>query len=382
MYIFEINSYQTSVLVFEISVTDTRVHIGATDLVTEGVFVWEHSGKLLSETYSVWNPGQPDNANNEDYLVFSRWKRKLWNDVQLIHWGMYICEKVHPEYFHSYVVVLPSEDWSHDIHSMSALLTASSKDYHLGHNYVEVTSFPDGQLEELSVTDKETAQYRVNIANLTLGKYGTQRKYLLIKSSEPLDVHFFLWNSDLTVLCSSLVLDVMESGVASSFLGHSGLEESSYAFVSTEETSAQVNVYLPSNNGHLDFYFNNLYTESRTTMTMSTTLREQYQTFYAGNISGLSSATLAQSTGSMPGEKYIFGCKYDAGGGTNRRRARRRGLRERRGEARKKERGGIGGWQERKETEGGREGHKRKETRGGGEGQERKETRGGGEGQE
>ncbi|GFO02939.1 salivary c-type lectin [Plakobranchus ocellatus] len=147
----------------------TGVHIGATDLVTEGIFLWDHSGEPLSETKAFWFNGQPDNKGEEDYVILMINNFGLWNDIKLSHTGSYVCERVHPEYFHSSVVVPPSEDWSDDIHSMSALLTASSKDYHLGHNYVEITSFPDGLLKELSVTDKETAQHWVNVVHPATG---------------------------------------------------------------------------------------------------------------------------------------------------------------------------------------------------------------------
>ncbi|GFN77151.1 C-type lectin [Plakobranchus ocellatus] len=279
--------------------TAARFHIGATDLAREGVFIWYHSGQPMSETFTAWGTGQPDNAYNEDYACLHRFDIRNWNDIQQIHTGKYVCERVYPEYFHSYVMVLPSETWHHDIHSMSALLTASSRGYHLGHNYIEVTTVPGGVLEELSVIDVETAQYQVNIANLTLGTHGIQQKYLLVKSSEPLDVHFFMWSSDLRVFCSSLVLDVLESGGPNSYLGHSGLHETSFAFVSTEASTSTLDVYLPSTDGSLDFHYSKFHTESRTTMTMSTTLSEQYQTFYAGSVSGLTNPMLVQSTGAL-----------------------------------------------------------------------------------
>jgi hypothetical protein len=50
--------------------------IGLTDEVTEGVWRWV-TGETYS--YSSWNPGEPNNAGNEDYVQFVGGGR--WNDL-------------------------------------------------------------------------------------------------------------------------------------------------------------------------------------------------------------------------------------------------------------------------------------------------------------
>ena len=52
------------------------VVIGFSDTATEGTFVWQ-SGD--TSTYDNWNPGEPNNAGNEDYTVIQ--SSGGWNDV-------------------------------------------------------------------------------------------------------------------------------------------------------------------------------------------------------------------------------------------------------------------------------------------------------------
>jgi hypothetical protein len=53
-----------------------NIVIGFSDTATEGTFVWQ-SGD--TSTYDNWNPGEPNNAGNEDYTVLQ--SSGGWNDV-------------------------------------------------------------------------------------------------------------------------------------------------------------------------------------------------------------------------------------------------------------------------------------------------------------
>ncbi|MBO1047822.1 MAG: hypothetical protein HEQ10_08740 [Dolichospermum sp. DEX182a] len=55
-----------------------RLWIGLTDEVTEGTFQWANGEAV---TYTNWSPGQPDNANNEDYAEFNLGGAGKWNDL-------------------------------------------------------------------------------------------------------------------------------------------------------------------------------------------------------------------------------------------------------------------------------------------------------------
>ena len=55
--------------------------IGATDRASEGDWRWA-DGTKLSETYSNWNSGEPNNANDEDYCqYYISSNRGKWNDL-------------------------------------------------------------------------------------------------------------------------------------------------------------------------------------------------------------------------------------------------------------------------------------------------------------
>ncbi|GFO02937.1 hypothetical protein PoB_002944200 [Plakobranchus ocellatus] len=139
----------------------------------------------------------------------------------------------------------------------------------------------------------------------------TRQKYLLLRSSDQLDVHFFLWNNDLTVLCSTLVLGVMNYTHVGNFmfLGHPGLDESSLALISAEETGANLNVFLPSNGGDLNLLYKKFHAGSRSTLMISETLTGQYQTVYITNITGMGKVPLIRSNTSL----FVFSYTREIG---------------------------------------------------------------------
>jgi len=48
------------------SVADGNVWLGLTDEANEGTFVWDDGTPL---TYTNWNTGEPNNSNNEDFVL-------------------------------------------------------------------------------------------------------------------------------------------------------------------------------------------------------------------------------------------------------------------------------------------------------------------------
>ncbi|VDI76635.1 Hypothetical predicted protein [Mytilus galloprovincialis] len=68
-----------------------HVWIGAHDSVQESRFIWESDNAVL--TYTDWNPGEPNNAGQEDCAHMSSGAKYRWNDVQCSHKFSFICEK-------------------------------------------------------------------------------------------------------------------------------------------------------------------------------------------------------------------------------------------------------------------------------------------------
>ena len=87
--------------------------IGGSDRVTEGVWQWS-SGEEFS--YTNWQEGQPDNYNEEDYMIFmSTWEGK-WNDVSEANTDImnnnvkigFVCERL-GTHTHSYTATVTRE---------------------------------------------------------------------------------------------------------------------------------------------------------------------------------------------------------------------------------------------------------------------------------
>ncbi|XP_052085147.1 uncharacterized protein LOC127722298 [Mytilus californianus] len=68
-----------------------HVWIGAHDSVQESRFIWESDNTVL--TYTDWNPGEPNNAGEEDCVHMSSALTYKWNDIQCSHKFSFICEK-------------------------------------------------------------------------------------------------------------------------------------------------------------------------------------------------------------------------------------------------------------------------------------------------
>ncbi|CAG2229348.1 Collagen alpha-4(VI) chain,Collagen-like protein 7 [Mytilus edulis] len=68
-----------------------HVWIGAHDSVQESRFIWESDNTVL--TYTDWNPGEPNNAGQEDCAHMNSGAKYKWNDIQCSRKFSFICEK-------------------------------------------------------------------------------------------------------------------------------------------------------------------------------------------------------------------------------------------------------------------------------------------------
>ncbi|XP_025089335.1 brevican core protein-like [Pomacea canaliculata] len=67
------------------------VLIAANDIEVEGQFLWSDRSLLLREN-GLWDPGQPDNSNNQDCVVVGFSKGIVLNDVPCTWKQEYICQ--------------------------------------------------------------------------------------------------------------------------------------------------------------------------------------------------------------------------------------------------------------------------------------------------
>ena len=74
-----------------VAVANVKWWIGLNDIAVEGTFVWTDGTPLI---YTNWEPGEPNNAGNEDCGQINRFNPKnTWNDEPCNQALPYVCEK-------------------------------------------------------------------------------------------------------------------------------------------------------------------------------------------------------------------------------------------------------------------------------------------------
>ncbi|RUS87312.1 hypothetical protein EGW08_004924 [Elysia chlorotica] len=274
-----------------------RAYLGATDL-EEGVFVWQYSKQLLSDTYTAWNLGEPNNYDGLEHCLEIVIPLG-WNDQDPNDQRSYICENVIPVYIHSYVIVLPRDGWANSIPNMRAMLSLASFPSEQGHNYVEILVFPTGDLHTISLFRNEAYHYAINANGITLDGDGFQQKYVSVRSSAHLDVHFFLWSVGQRYACSSLVFEAAASEGSNTFFSNPGNMDNNL------DEPISLDLALSTDTGDATFILNNEGIQIGKLISLSTTMTERYQTLYVESIPGPSPPQVVQSTG--PASVFRFG---------------------------------------------------------------------------
>ena len=93
-YLVEVQSKEEDDFLKGILMTEGEVThwMGGNDLLKEGQWVWQQSGKPF--IYTNWNPGQPTNLNGEEHCLQYMNEIK-WNDAPCHNQYVYICEISH-----------------------------------------------------------------------------------------------------------------------------------------------------------------------------------------------------------------------------------------------------------------------------------------------
>ena len=55
--------------------------IGASDVTSEGKWVWDNGAIPISPGYNNWNAGEPNNYNDEDCMFYDFLEGFGWNDM-------------------------------------------------------------------------------------------------------------------------------------------------------------------------------------------------------------------------------------------------------------------------------------------------------------
>ena len=96
-YLATITSPEEQEFLNSLNPTNIDVWLGASDSESEGIWKWvvgPEAGQLLSETFENWAAGEPNNFQNEDYLI--GWWRdgtgQQWNDGANNRYRGYVVE--------------------------------------------------------------------------------------------------------------------------------------------------------------------------------------------------------------------------------------------------------------------------------------------------
>ena len=94
-YLVEVQSKEEDDFLRVILMTGGEINhwMGGNDLLKEGQWVWQQSGKIV--IYTNWKSGEPGNSyGGEDCLMY--WTNNAqWNDARCSNVHLYICEKSH-----------------------------------------------------------------------------------------------------------------------------------------------------------------------------------------------------------------------------------------------------------------------------------------------
>ena len=71
---------------------DRPIWMGASDRKSEGKWVWETSGKFLTDGFTAWGPGGPDDKDGEDCLEWNIYAG-VWNDAPCGQKLPFVCER-------------------------------------------------------------------------------------------------------------------------------------------------------------------------------------------------------------------------------------------------------------------------------------------------
>uniref|UniRef100_A0A194AKZ4 C-type lectin domain-containing protein n=1 Tax=Pinctada fucata TaxID=50426 RepID=A0A194AKZ4_PINFU len=71
--------------------------MGASDITSEGVFTWTHSGKKFSNTYTDWHSPEPNEGNYANCVIFWNAVGFQWADENCYKQYGFVCEKYNHE---------------------------------------------------------------------------------------------------------------------------------------------------------------------------------------------------------------------------------------------------------------------------------------------
>ncbi|XP_052065633.1 perlucin-like protein [Mytilus californianus] len=72
-------------------VSSNNVWLGATDMFTEGRWVWIENLEPMS--YNIWYPGEPGEGKRANCLVWYHYKGFYWHDTECYSKRMFICQR-------------------------------------------------------------------------------------------------------------------------------------------------------------------------------------------------------------------------------------------------------------------------------------------------
>ncbi|GFS16029.1 macrophage mannose receptor 1 [Elysia marginata] len=253
---------------------DVNIVFGLTKTPLEENFRWLSTGDPVNATnWQIKTSANVSNKNSSTVAMMTGSSNWQWTEESDEVQAHVICQKVIPVYNTIYLAALPSSSLSV---TNSALLSYAYSQP--GWITVEMTFNPEGQVVQKNFLGQEGLQYRMAL--------DTDKRSLLVRSTQLLHMTLTLWHHDLTAISSSLLLPVFLSDMSESRLTYPSPGDVSIGISSSGDSTVPLDIAVSGGESKATFSVGEFRYNLWPWVTFSARLTDQSQPFYIDSLTG------------------------------------------------------------------------------------------------